>query len=441
MPDDEQCLRREIALFRFRLVGDLPHLPAGSEALKALLQQRAEAEHRIPGSRRRSVAASTLRHWLRACNKGGFDALYPKPRSDRGRSRALTAEAAELLTGIKESNPRLTVKAVIRQAHDSGRLPEGTRLAYSTVNRLLRRAGLMQRPRTAADGRDRRRFAYKFAGELAMSDVMHGPKIQCDAADRRRKAKTCLICLLDDATRVVTHAAFAFAESVDTFLPVFRQALLKRGRPLRLYVDNGSNFRSKHLQAVCAELGIALIHARPYRPEGKGKIERFFRTLRDQFLSTIADPGRLTLAQFNRRLQAWIEGEYHHTPHRGLDGDTPLDRWARFGERVHLLGPDVDLQRIFCYRLTRRVTRARTVSVHGRTYEVDAELVGEKVVLLRDPAAPPSRPLPVLHNGRESRATLLDVHANARIRRRPEPPEEQLPLSRLDPDSDPEEDS
>ena len=203
-------------------------------------------------------------------------------------------------------------------------------------------------------------------------------------------------------------------------------------------MDNGSNYRSKHLEVVCAQLGIILIHGRPYSPEGRGKIERFFRTFRGQFLAAIGDPGQLDLAGLNRRLQRWVEGEYHHTPHRGLDGDTPLERWAQVGERVRFLGPETDLQRIFCYRETRRVTRARTVSLRGRTYEVDAELVGEKVVLLRDPEAPPERPLPVLHNGRESRATLLDAVANARIRRqRPQPPDEQLPLSRLDPASRP----
>ena len=143
----------------------------------------------------------------------------------------------------------------------------------------------------------------------------------------------------------------------------------------------------------------------------------------------LGPPERAGRAALNRRLAAWIEGDYHHTPHRGLDGDTPLDRWAKFACNVSYPGPDVDLQRIFCYRLQRRVTRARTVSVDGRLYETDAELVGQKVVLLQDPGAPPERPLLVLHENRDAgRATLLDLHANARVRRHAPPAADGPPV-------------
>ena len=128
--------------------------------------------------------------------------------------------------------------------------------------------------------------------------VLHDPR------DARRRRKTYLIALLDDATRVIPHAAFAFSESAATFLPVFKQAVLRRGRPQRLYVDNGANYRSQHLAAVCASLDVHLIHARPYQPAGKGKIERFFRTVRDQFLSTLEDAGTRSLAALNARWKA-----------------------------------------------------------------------------------------------------------------------------------------
>ena len=439
MSDENHDLRREVALFRFRLLGPLVHLPAGSDELAAGLRQLAASEHEIPGSSRRRVALSTLRQWLRAYRRDGFEGLYPRRRDDRSQSRSLPPEVAELLTGIKEREPRLTVKAVIRQARDSGRIPDGVRLAHSTVNRLLKQAGLMERP--APDARDRRRYAFEFANEAWQSDVLHGPRIAAAQAGRRQ-AKVYLIGILDDATRVVPHAAFAYSESVESFLAVFRQALLKRGTPQRLYVDNGANYRSKHLAVICAQLGTALIHARPYKPQGKGKIERFFRRVRAEFLPLIGPGEQAGLAALNRRLWAWIEGDYHHAPHRGLDGDTPLDRWARVGCNVRYAEPGIDLRRAFCYRLARRVSRARTVSVQGRLYETDAALSDQKVVLLQDPAARPEQPLIVLHENREAgRATLLDLHANARVRRSTspgtgpdEPPAEPLALRQLDPE-------
>jgi transposase InsO family protein len=129
----------------------------------------------------------------------------------------------------------------------------------------------------SGDGdQDRRRFAFERAGQLWSSDVMHGPGVMIDGVRR----KSYLIAFIDDASRVIPYAAFAFSENTRTFLPIYKQALLRRGLSERLYVDNGANYRSRHLSIVCAKLGVALIHARPYRPQGKGKIERFFRITR-----------------------------------------------------------------------------------------------------------------------------------------------------------------
>ena len=133
----------------------------------------------------------------------------------------------------------------------------------------------------------------------------------------RTKHKTYLIAFIDDATRVIPYAAFAASENTRAFLPVLKQAVLRRGLPERLYVDNGANYRSQHLSLVCAKLGVALIHARPYRPQGKGKIERWFKTVRAQLLTRLTEADTQSLDALNRRLWAWTEGEYHQTPHHG----------------------------------------------------------------------------------------------------------------------------
>ena len=328
-------------------------------------------------------------------------------------------------------------KNLKNNTQDSGQVPQGVRLAHSTVNRLLKQAGLMDRPR--ADGRERRRYQWSLANELWQADLMYGPKIV--RTPGRRKARAYLAAIPDDATRVLPHAEFTFSEGTEHFLPVLRQAVLRRGIPLRLYLDNGSTFRSKHLQVVCAQLGASLIHSRPYQPQGRGKIERFFRRVRTDFLSELELSDDTCLEDLNRHLAVWIEGEYHHVPHHGLDGETPLDRWAQVSHQVRFAGPDLDLQRMFCLRFPRRVSLAQTVSLHGRTYETDASLIGESVVLLQDPGAPPSRPMVVLHRNREAGlATLLDLHANARMRRKG-PPGGDPPAPDADnqePDADPD---
>ncbi|MGD8958089.1 MAG: DDE-type integrase/transposase/recombinase [Chromatiaceae bacterium] len=413
MHDPENDHRQAVALFRYGLIADLIHLPPGSPGISAQLRAKAEQEYTIPGSRRRRVAAETLRDWLKLYRRGGFDALLPKSRADRGQPRRLPDAVAETLIALKEQYPTLSVRLLIARARDNGAVPADQPLPTSTVYRLFHREGLMVKKTDSPTGTDRRRFAFRHAGELWMSDVMHGITVG-DGHGKRRK--TYLIAFLDDATRVIPYAAFAFSENTAAFLPVFKQALIRRGIPERLYVDNGANYRSRHLALVCAKLGVALIHARPHQPQGKGKIERFFRTLRATLLTQLSAEDSHNLETLNRRLWAFIEGEYHHNPHRGLDGQTPLEHWAQVGSQVRF--PDGALDDLFLAEQKRRVMNDRTVSLHGRVYEVDAVLVGETVILRYDPSAPPGRPLAVWHHGKPAgQATILDAYANTTVRR------------------------
>jgi transposase InsO family protein len=407
--------RHAIALFRYGLIADLVRLQPGSKGLYALLTQKAAGEYTIPGSSRTRVAEETIRDWLKAYRRGGFEALLPKPRADRGQARSLPPEVVEALLDIKEGNPKLSVQLVIREARQRPEVPADLPLPNATVHRLLARHGLMNRARAEAGDADRRRFAFAQAGELWMSDVMHGPSI---LVGERTKRKTYLLAFIDDATRVIPYAAFALAENTAAFLPVLKQAILRRGLPQRLYVDNGANYRSQHLALVCAKLGIALIHARPYRPQGKGKIERWFKTVRAQLLTRLAAEDTASLAALNRRLWGWVEGEYHHAPHRGLGDVTPLEQWAQTGEAVHFPEPGLDLDVLFLFEASRKVQKDRTVSLNGVLYEVDAALVGEKVILRFDPSAPPGRPVQVCHQGKLIElAKPVETYANCFVKR------------------------
>jgi transposase InsO family protein len=397
--------------------------------------------YEIPGSRRTRVAAETIRDWLMAYRRGGFDALRPQPRRDQGHARAIPQEVADLLCQLKEETPALSVQAVIEQAREAV-ADDTLQLAPATVHRLLSRHGLMEKRPQQPSSKDRRRFAFDKAGELWMSDVMHGPAV---TTENGRKRKSYLIGLLDDATRVVPYAAFALSENTAAFLGVLQQALLRRGVPKRLYVDNGAAYRSHHLALVCAKLGVTLIHARPYQPQAKGKQERWFRTVRMQLLPTLAAADLISLEALNRRLWAWVEGEYHQSPHRGLDSITPFDRWAMAASDIRLVSPECDLDELFLFEQKRKVQRDRTVSLHGVVYEVDASLVGETVTLRFDPSRR-GRPLDVYFKGRKvEQAKRVDLYANCFVRRdhttkallpdkRLDDPPAGLPLRRLEQD-------
>ena len=186
--DDE--LRQATALFRYGVIADLVHLPVGTPGLIARMRDKAAQTYAIPGTTRTRVAANTIRDWIKLYRDGGFEALYPKPRADRGQPRRLPSEVASRLIALKVANPTWSVRTVIRAARDAG---IGYPLAPSTVHRLFHREGLFDSRPT--DGADRRRFAFRDAGELWMSDVMHGPKVR----HGRTRRKSYLIAFIDHA--------------------------------------------------------------------------------------------------------------------------------------------------------------------------------------------------------------------------------------------------
>jgi hypothetical protein len=152
--------------------------------------------------------------------------------------------------------------------------------------------------------------------------------------------------------------------------------------------------------------------------QGKGKIERWFKTLRAQLLTRLGAADLHSLEALNRRLAGWIEGEYHHTPHHGLDGETPLERWAQSAEQVRLPEPGLDLDDLFLFEAKRKVNKDRTVSLAGILYEVEAALVGAKVILRYDPLAPAGRAIQVWHEGRQIQlARAVDLAANCFAKR------------------------
>lgn len=413
----ESDLSERVAVFRHGLISRLLTPDLSAEDRRRELRRITDSEHSIPGSTRTRIAEGTVRDWMRAYRVGGFDALRPRRRSDEGSPRSLEPAVAERLLELKEADPTRTIRECITLVRGESLVDTTTVLAHSTVHRLFVRHGLNKGNTHRPDrGVDRRRFAFRDAGQLWMSDVLHGPSV-IGEGDARRRRKTYLIAFIDDATRVIPYAEFAFSESTSRFLPVMKKALLRRGLPERLYVDNGAAYRSHHLSLVCAKLGIALIHAKPRSPQGKGKIERFFRTVRAQLLARLQPDDTASLESLNRRLGAWIEGEYHHNPHRGLEGATPLERWAASADAVRYPDPDTELDELFLFEAKRKVQSDRTVSLDGRLYEVDACLIGERVSLRYDPSRPEGA-VTVVHEGKTiERARLVDLYANCFVKR------------------------
>ncbi len=414
------------ALFRYSVLGPLvSRVELQRGELKATLQELAARHYDIPGSRNSLLSEKTIEAWYYAWRRDGLEALTPKARSDRGQSK-IAPEVQEAILAAKRENPRRSIRVIRRLLERRGTVAKDA-LSRSAIHRLLQAHGLSRPSGSASQPEERRAYVAEYAGDIWYGDVMHGPRVPMDGGMR----KAYLVSLMDDASRLITHSAFCPSETALDIEAVLKQAVLKRGLPVKLVIDNGPAYRAKTLQGICARLGIHLVYCRPYAPEGKGKLERWHRTFRDQFLTEL-EPSRLRdLSDLNARLWAWIETVYHRTPHSGLDEQTPLQRYQQDLPRVRTLGTLAPrLDELFYHRLKRKVRKDSTVSYQGERFEVPYELSGKWVLLVVDPHTQKVLGVEDAEGQSLGAATPLDALANVnRRRRKPRSPEEPSPSS------------
>jgi len=366
---DEDC-RREVGLFRYALVRDAAD-PALSKAERGrLVRALCGREHVGPDGRLVRVGRTTLDRWIRTYRHGGFEALVPGSRVVAPRT---PAGVLELAFSLKRERPERTAAQVreIMLAAAGDRPVPGLR----TLQTHLAREGLNVRADGRTPGKVYGRFEAGVRNELWTGDGLHGPKLDGAAAGR-----AVLLGFIDDHSRLLVGWRWGPGEDVFRLEAALRSGLMARGVPDAILVDRGSAFVSSQLLRACAVLGVKLIHASPRAATTKGKIERFFRTVRDQFLVEIDDG--VDLAGLNRLFSAWLEVVYHRRVHSET-GQSPLERFDAAG--APSLPTPALLREAFLWSQERTVTKTATVSLHSNQYEVDAALVGRKVELVFDP--------------------------------------------------------
>jgi transposase InsO family protein len=310
--------------------------------------------------------------WLYQYLKSGADieSLKPQPRSDKGNSRSIDTETEAALVTLKKEFLGYSLQALLAVARQRAIIDSRFRVSKQSIYRLFARHGLGG---SISHPVDRRKFEAELPNDLWQSDCMHGPTVTVGQTMR----KTYLFAIIDDHSRLIPHAQFYVRENIECFRDCLIQGLEKRGLPRRLYVDNGSAFRTHQLRYGCARLGIALLHSQPGVPEGRGKIERLFRTLRSQLMPVLTTAG--TLEELNAGLTRWIDQEYHLRKHSSTT-QTPLERYLK---HLHVLrAAPKDLREHFRIPARRKVDKDRSVSLNGRLYEAPTGLIGQWVTLL-----------------------------------------------------------
>lgn len=327
----------------------------------------------------------TLEEWYYAHRQGGFARLEGSERRvDAGSQRAISPQLARAILELRQTEPRLTLNAILERLQTQGLLGPETGCSRSTIYRFLQRQGLdRQRLRALCNavGGPTKAWESQAPNALWMSDIMDGPSLKNVTAKAER---SWLIATLDDHSRLIPHAQFYAQTKITQLLDCLRQAFERRGVPEALYTDHGKIFTGHQLKLVCANLNIRLLHARPYAAWSRGKIERFFRTLQEGFFPQLRFEPAPDLASLNQRLWHWIEHHYHDRPHAALQGQTPRERFRS----VQMRPLPENSPRLFCERITRRVRLDATVSLGAQLWEVPVHLRGRAVQLHRDPFSP-----------------------------------------------------
>jgi transposase InsO family protein len=359
----------DIALFRFSLIA-----PVVNDTFDAISQMEyfrniSAKTHTLPDGSSVKFSAGAIKKWFLTYRKEGFEALVPKTRRDLGKPRNLDLNAMNQIHALKEKFPYITGKLIYHKLVEEGYI-KVNKTSLATVQRYIRDNNLK---RTQIVPVDRRAFEMQFANDCWQSDTSHGPVIKVN----NQKRQTYLIIFIDDASRMVLHGEFFFNDNAINMQVVFKKAISKYGVPKKLFVDNGGSYKNDQLQLICASLGTVLIHTKPYSPESKGKVERMFRTIKDNWLNAVDWNDFKSLEQMNEDFAKYLNEKYTNEVHSALE-TTPRQRFLDDSTKFKFIPSEI-LETHFLHRDTRKVNNDATIKLNNIFFEVPQKYIGQRI--------------------------------------------------------------
>jgi transposase InsO family protein len=377
---NDQIDPRDTALHRFELIA--PLLEQNLEPAEKTL--RREAILASQAAKGEPISARTLRRYLQNYREQGFDGLYPRIRSDQGKPRALQEELLKAAVVLKQELPRRSVRQIIEILEGEGKVKAGV-LRPSTVARHFKKLGLMDLEKHVR-AKAYRRFQKERPNQMWQSDLKDGVYLP-DPKNPDKFLKTYLLVFIDDHSRLVTHAEFYFSEKLPILEACFRKAVLKRGLPDKIYVDNGKIFVSRWFRLACARLNVKHQVTAPYSPESKGKVERFMRTV-EQFIEEARLVRFKTLRELNTAFSIWLEEGYNHHSHSALTAEdgtrqTPAQVFNTNATKLRFVSME-ELRDAFMWEDDRVVRKDGCLSLHNIQFDAGPEFIGKKVEVRYD---------------------------------------------------------
>ena len=373
----EQDKKHEVALMRYSVISPLitglqeeyPSMDAffRDASLKGIISPDGSVKRYAPG---------TIEKWYRAYKSGGFDALLPTGRSDAGKPRKLDDDLQEEIRYLKINYPRMSAAAIYRQLQDNGSIRQGD-ISESTINRYINQLALELK---TTNNQDMRRYERPHINEVWCGDSSVGPYLKTPDG---KKHKLYIIALIDDASRFITGIDIFYNDNFVNLMSVMKSAVAKYGRPKLFNFDNGSSYKNKQMELLAARIGSALNYCRPYTPTAKAKIERWFRTMKDQWMASLDIRDFHSLDELRGNLLAWVH-LYNNSPHASLNGKTPQERFFSEPEQIRRLPPE-QLDKDFLLEIERRVSSDSVILIDQVEYEVDFRFAKQRIRLRYSP--------------------------------------------------------
>lgn len=366
---DASKKQETIAVFRYGLISPALHMKCSER--KKYLQELVGKEFEVPYTGPKKYKTSTIRNWLIQYKNGGLDSLKPVIRKDKGIHRKITDKIAQDIKQVIEEFPFLSSSGIYRMLIKKGYIENGY-LSESTLCHYIKDNNLRQTEEVVG----RKKFEKENVNELWISDFMFGPYIKVGS----KKRQTYLCAIIDDHCRMIVGWGWYYNIDCISLATTLKEAISIYGVPNIFYCDNGSVYVSDYLHLVCAKIAISLVHSKIYDSPSRGKIERFWKTVREKFLAGI-DATKITLSELNTLFENWLETDYHKVVHSGI-GEKPIDKYLRNVEKSRIKTISVhELDNAFLNVIKRKVKNDATVSVNKKLYEVPPEFIGKKVNL------------------------------------------------------------
>ena len=396
-----------IAQFRFGVIAPVVQKRFPDASAAAYFRRVTEQPFTLPGGKQVKYLPRTPERWLSSYKAGGFDALMPQGRSDKGVSRILSDEAIAEIYSLKEKFPRLNSTQGHSRLVEQGLVP--ATCSVDTVQRFVKANDLKEG--RAADAKDRRAFEEDEFGKMWQADTCHFCHIS-DEGDRKTH-KVYLMVIIDDHSRMIVGAEMFYEDNAPNFQKVLKAAVSTYGIPLKLYVDHGAPYENTQLSLICGQLGTVLIHAPVRDGASKAKIERNFRAMNEQLLYGLDLDKVRSLAHFNEILRDYVR-QYNTRMHSGIKC-APFERYRATCGAVRKPQSAEWLDDCFLNRVTRKVRKDATLSIEGKSFDAPMQFIGQKVEVRFLPGDMSSAA--IFYEGKKYPVRITDKNANCKAKR------------------------